>query len=176
MKKILFTIIIGFLTIITNAQEKENALSNAEIFSETTGTLIQKEFLDIGNLKKCNIQTIHFTDLISSKEKSAIKFEYEIAKGTSTKSKATYVDSDEVEMLLKSIKLMQDKINSKKPANYTEVYFRSRGGFETGCLYGDGGWTTYLIVQNIDGERYVWISIADLAILYTMIEQAKEKL
>ena len=176
MKKIILALTIGFLFFTSYAQTKDNEQSKAELFSEKTGTLIQKEFVDIGTLKKCKIQVVHFTDLITNTEQSAIKFEYELASGTSTETKSTFLDADELDGLMKSVKIIQEKINSKKTTNYTEIYFRSRGGFETGCIQNEGVWTIYLILQKLDGERYIWITIADLPMLYTFLEQAKEKL
>ena len=176
MKKIFITIAFSFISLIINAQSKDITQSNAEIFSEKPGALIQKEIVDIGIIKKCKIQVVHFTDLISTTGISAIKFEYELTSANSIDSKSTYIDTDEIEGLLKSLKIIQEKINSLKPANYTEIYFRSRGGLETGCITGNGGWTTYLIIQKIDDDRYIWITIADLKTLYTLLEQAKDKL
>ena len=49
--------------------------------------LMQKEFVDIGTLKKCEIKVIYFTDLISNTKQSAIKFEYEVASSYSTDTK-----------------------------------------------------------------------------------------
>ena len=157
---------------------KQKTMNKAKqnYFPKKTGTLIQKEFVDIGTLKKCKIQVVHFTDLITNTEQSAIKFEYELASGTSTETKSTFLDADELDGLMKSVKIIQEKINSKKTTNYTEIYFRSRGGFETGCIQNEGVWTIYLILQKLDGERYIWITIADLPMLYTFLEQAKEKL
>ncbi|MFZ4740694.1 MAG: hypothetical protein ACOYLE_05980 [Bacteroidales bacterium] len=176
MKKIFFALILGILFFTCEAQTKDDLQSKAELFSEKTGTLIQKEFIDIATLKKCKIQVVRFTDLITNAEQSALKFEYELASSTSTEVKNTFLDADELDGLMKSIKIIQEKINSKKPTNYTEISFRSRGGFETGCIQNEGVWTIYLILQKFDGERYVWITIADLPILYSFLEQAKDKL
>ena len=176
MKKLIFTIAIGFICLIANAQSKEKDQSNAEVFSAKAGTLMQKEFIEIGTLKKCKIQVLYFTDLISNTKESALKFEYEVASSYSTDTKAAILDPDEVDGLMKSIKLMQEKVIPTTPSNYTEVYYRSRGGFEGGCFTSKGTWSTYLKLEKYDSKSYVWLSVEDLATLYTYLEQAKVKL
>ncbi|MDD3685149.1 MAG: hypothetical protein PHE56_00145 [Bacteroidales bacterium] len=178
MKKIIYSFLLTLLCIGLNAQTstKEKELSNAEVFSAKAGTLMQKEFIEIGTLKKCKIQVVYFTDLISSTKQSALKFEYEYVSSYTTDTKAALLDPDEVDGLMKSIKLMQDKVFPTTPTNYTEVYYRSRGGFEGGCFTSKGTWSTYLKLEKFDGKSYVWLNIEDLSTLYTYLEQAKLKL
>lgn len=178
MKKLIYSFLITLLCIGLNAQTpaKEKELSNAEVFSAKAGTLMQKEFVEIGTLKRCKIQVVYFTDLISNTKQSALKFEYEVASTYSTDTKAATLDPDEVDGLMKSIKLMQEKVFPTTPTNYTEVYYRSRGGFEGGCFTSKGTWSTYLKLEKFDGKSYVFLNIEDLTTLYTYLEQAKSKL
>ena len=69
MKKIIYSFLITLLCIGLNAQTpvKDKELSNAEVFSAKAGALMQKDFVEIGTLKKCKIQVVYFTDLISNK-------------------------------------------------------------------------------------------------------------
>src|SRR5690606_19638988 len=101
MKKVIITLSIGFICLFANAQTKEKDLSNAEVFSAKSGTLMQKEFVDIGTLKKCKIKVIYFTDLISNTKQAALKFEYEVASSYSTDTKAAILDPDEIDGLMK---------------------------------------------------------------------------
>jgi len=176
MKKVIITLSIGFICLFANAQTKEKDLSNAEVFSAKSGTLMQKEFVEIGTLKKCEIKVIYFTDLISNTKQSALKFEYDVASSYSTDTKAAILDPDEIDGLMKSIKLMQEKVIPTTPTNYTEVSYRSRGGFEAGCFTSKGTWSTYLKLEKFDGKSYVWLTVEDLATLYTYLEQSKAKL
>lgn len=59
---------------------------------------------------------------------------------------------------------------------YTEVYYRSRGGFEGGCFTSKGAWSSYLKLERFDGKSYVWLEAADLTTLYGLLEQAKAKM
>ena len=164
------------LQIFAQAPAKEKEQSNAEAFSAKAGTLMQKEFVEIGTVKKAKVQVLYYTDLISNIKKSALKFEYDVVSSYSTDTKVAILDVDEIDGLMKSIKLMQDKVMLTVPTNYTEVYYRSRGGFEGGCFTSKGAWSCYLKLEKFDGKSYVWIESADLTTLYGLLEQAKLKM
>jgi hypothetical protein len=164
------------LQINAQAPAKEKEQSNAEAFSAKAGTLMQKEFIEIGTVKKTKVQVIYYTDLISNIKKSALKFEFDVVSSYSTDTKVAILDVDEIDGLMKSIKLMQDKIMLTVPANYTEVYYRSRGGFEGGCFTSKGAWSCYLKLEKYDSKSYVWLESADLTTLYGLLEQAKAKM
>ena len=65
------------LQIYAQAPAKEKEQSNAEAFSAKAGTLMQKEFVEIGTVKKAKVQVLYYTDLISNIKKTALKFEFE---------------------------------------------------------------------------------------------------
>jgi hypothetical protein len=56
-------------------------------------------------------------------KKSAFKFELELASSYSTDTKVAVLDVDEIDGLMKSIKLMQCKVMVIFQTNYTEVYY-----------------------------------------------------
>lgn len=176
MKKsilIAFVLISGFL----NAQEtKETEISNAEKFSAKAGTLIQKEFIEIGKVKEIEIKVVHYTDLITGTKQSALKLEYESTGKYSTDTKIAILDSDEIEGLIKSIKIMQEKIFPSTSTNYTEVSFKSRGGFEAGCYWSKETWSTYVKIEKYDKDSYVFLNQEDFPKLLELLEQAKLKL
>ena len=178
MKRILLLSLLTAFTIQLNAQSasKEKEQSNAEAFSAKAGTLMQKEFIEIGTVKKAKVQVLYYTDLISNIKKSALKFEYDVVSSYSTDTKVAILDVDEIDGLMKSIKLMQDKVMLTVPVNYTEVYYRSRGGFEGGCFTSKGAWSCYLKLEKYDSKSYVWLESADLTTLYGLLEQAKAKM
>jgi hypothetical protein len=158
----------------TPAKDKEQ--SNAEIFSAKAGTLMQKEFIEIGTVEKANVKVLYYTDLISNSKTNALKFEMDVVTSYATDTKAAMLDVDEIDGLMKSIKLMQDKVMITVPTNYTEVYYRSRGGFEAGCFTSKGAWSCYLKLEKFDSKSYVWLKAADLTTLYGLLEQAKAKM
>ena len=164
------------LQIHAQAPAKEKTQSNAEAFSSKAGTLMQKEFIEIGTIKKAKVQVLYYTDLISNTKTNALKFEYEVVSSYSTDTKAAILDVDEIDGLMKSIKLMQEKVMIAVPTNYTEVYYRSRGGFEAGCFTSKGDWSCYLKLEKFDSKSYVWLESTDLTTLYGFLEQAKAKM
>ena len=137
---------------------------------------MQKEFLEVGTIKKAKVQILYYTDLISVVKKSALKFEFDVVTSYSTDTKTAVLDVDEIDGLMKSIKLMQEKVMLTVPVNYTEVYYRSRGGFEGGCFTSKGAWSCYLKLERFDSKSYVWLESADLSTLYALLEQAKAKM
>ena len=175
-KAILATGIFLLATTTTFAQTKEQELSNAEKFSAKAGALIQKEFVEIGSVKDAKILVIYYTDLISNTKQSALKFEYESIGKYSSDTKVAVLDADEVDGLIKSIKIIQEKIFPSIATNYTEVSFKSRGGFEAGCFWSKGSWSTYLKLEKYDKDSYVFLGKEDFTTLLGLLEQAKTKL
>src|SRR4030095_15019644 len=108
-------LIADFLMFAQQPKVKEQETSNAEKFSERSGSLIQKEFIDIGDIKKCELKVIHFTDLVSNQKTSALKFEYEYKSSYSSDTKSAVLDADEIDGLIKSIKIIQEKIFPSTP-------------------------------------------------------------
>lgn len=177
MKKVFLFVLIALATTpVFSQEEKTSELSNAEKFSERSGTLVQKVFVEIGSLKKCEMKVINYTDLISGTKTTALKLEYTVASSYGTDTKVAILDADEIDGLMKSIKIMQEKVIVTTPDLYTEVSFRSRGGFEAGCFVSKGSWSTYLKLEKFDGKSYVFLDKEDLATLYTLLEQAKAKM
>lgn len=181
MKNILLKLISLILILILSfnsslGQSKEKELSNAEIFSAKSGALIQKEFVKIGNIKGATIEINYFTDLITNTKQSALRFEYESLGKYSSDTKTAILDADEVDGLIKSIKIIQEKIFPSTVSNYTEVSFKSRAGFEAGCYWSKGTWSTYLKLEKYDKDSYVFLSKEDFPTLLDLLQEAKAKL
>lgn len=181
MKKTLFVTLISILlngvfcygqTDLAKAKDE----SNAEKFSNRSGVLIQKTFEDVGTIKKCEIQVARFQDLISNQKTNGIRFEYEYKSSYSSDTKLALLDADEIEGLIKSIKIIQEKILPNSSTNYTEVSFRSRSGFEAGCFTNKGSWSTYIKLEKYDSNSYIFMDKDDLGQLLLLLQQAQSKL
>ena len=157
-------------------ETKTKEVSNAEKFSDKSGTLIQKEFTDIGDLKKCKIQIAKFEDLISNLKTSAVRFEYSYVSSYSSDTKLALLDADEIDGLIKSLKLIQEKVIPVSATNYTEVSYRSRSGFEAGCFSKKESWNIYLKLERFDSNSYIFLDIDDLPKILTLLDTAKSKL
>jgi hypothetical protein len=171
-------IVILFLLVasITHGQTIEKLKSNAEIFSTKSGTLIKKEFVDIGKVKDAKVSVIHYTDMIDDKKVSSVNFKYEHTSKYSKSTKSASLDADEIEGLIKSIKLIQEKIFSTTPDKYTEVSFFSRSGFSAGCYWSSDKWKTYIRLEKFDSDSYVFLQKEDFKNLLELLEKAKTKL
>lgn len=179
MKKrmlILVLIIVGFSAFAQQVKTKEQEKSNAEKFSERSGSLIQKEFIPIGDIKKCELKVIYYKDLISNQKTSALKFEYDYKSSYSSDTKVAVLDADEIDGLIKSIKIIQEKILPSTAVNYTEVSFRSRSDFEAGCYSKKDSWSAYMKLEKYDSNSYVFMDKEDLIKLLALLEKAKSQL
>lgn len=174
MKKIIPLILLTLMTLISlNAQTtKGEELSKAEVFSSKSGTLIEKEFLEVGTIKKAEIKVIKYKDLISGENVSSIRIEYETG-GNYSATKIASLDADEIDGLIKSIKIMQDQVFNSSPENYKEVTYQSRAGFEAGCYWSKGDWQTYLKLKKFDGKSYVFLKKEDFPTFLSLLEKSK---
>lgn len=174
MKTPILLLTLTLLATVTFGQDtKEAELSNAEKFSSKAGTLIKKEFVEVGVINKAEIKVIHYNDMISNESVSSVRFEYDVASSYSTDTKIASLDSDEIDGLIASIKMMQEKVFQMTPTNYTEVTYKSRGGFEAGCYWSKGDWKTYLKLEKYDGKSYVFLKKSDFPELLAQLEKAK---
>jgi hypothetical protein len=182
MKNQLYFFAFVLMLITTNSgslfsQTKEQELSNAEKFSAKSGALIQKEFIEVGYVKGIKMYIVYYIDLITNTKQSALKLEYDyVGKYSTATTKVAVLDSDEVEGLLKSITIIQEKIFPSTASNYTEVTFRCRGGFEAGCYWSKNTWSTYLKLEKYDKDSYVFLTKEDFPTLLSFLEKAKAKL
>lgn len=172
-------LIIIFLAVITvnltygQANSKEKELSKAEQFATKVGTLIKKKFIDVGTIKKVEIKVIHCTDMISAESISSVRFEYELTSSHTFDIRIATIDADEIDGLIRAIKIMQEKVFTTTPINHTEVTYKSRDGFEVGCYWRLESWIAYLKLKKDDEKSYVFLKKDDYTKLLTLLEKAK---
>ena len=104
MKKFSLVICLLGIMIISFGQTSEKEMSNLEKFSAKSGTLIQKDFTNVGSVKGISIQVAKLKDLNSDVSLSALRFEYEYKGNYSSDTKIAVLDKDEIEGLIESIK------------------------------------------------------------------------
>ena len=73
---ILFTILIASAAVY-GQDTKEKQLSNADQFSAKAGTLIENQFIDIGQVKGVQVKVLKLKDLNDGTTKTALRLEYE---------------------------------------------------------------------------------------------------
>jgi hypothetical protein len=175
MKK---TILIASLIVtstIAIGQTKEKELTQAEQFSAQAGTLMERQFIDVGRVKGVDVKVLKYKDLKDGTERSALRFEYEYKSSYASDTKITSLDSDEIDGLIKSIKNLQTNVFPSTRTIYTEVTFKSRTGFEAGAYFSvdKAKWSTYVQIEKFDRNSMVFLSTEDFASLLSLIEQAK---
>lgn len=175
MKKVL--VILYLLFNVCWSQHKTESISNAELFSSKAGTLIEKEFIDIGEIKKIKIEILKFTDMISGESIRSLRISREVKDTYSTNVKIAQLDFDEIDGLIKSMKIIRDSVIGDSPTNYTEIAFRSRSGLKAGCFWSSKSvWTTYLQIERNDTKSTVYLKQGDFNELLSLLDIAKNKI
>jgi hypothetical protein len=174
-------LIVGLILSFTGvahaqAQTVAREQSNIEKFSAKSGTLIEKQFVDIGTIKKVKIQLLTITDMIASAKISGVRMEYVSSGRYTSDTKVTFLDSDEVDGLIKSINILKTRVLNSTRDNYTEIVFRSRSGFEAGGYFSEGKWTTFVKLERFDKDSYVFMTPDDFDGLLMLLQQTKPRL
>ncbi|WP_299444094.1 hypothetical protein [uncultured Aquimarina sp.] len=164
--------------IISQDQKKESKQSNAEIFSSKSGTLIEKQYIEIGSIKSTKLKIAKFTDMISGESAKALRFTKTVVSSYSNDTKIASLDIDEVDGLIKSLEIIQESVLNTIPDNYTEITFKSRGGFEAGCYYSKrkNKWIVYYQIEKYGSDSIVRMEEKGLADLLELLKLAKTKL
>jgi hypothetical protein len=172
--------ILASLSISAFAQDQHatRETSNAEIMASKSGSLLEIQYIEIGNIDEVDIRVMKITDHTSGNLMSALRFEYQFADQVLTQTKIAIVDADEVDPLLKAIKQLQTKVAASEKLAFTEMKYKSRAGFIVGCSYNPekGLWTAYIQLNSNDSKSTVTIPIDELAVLQSLVEQAQAKL
>lgn len=153
---------------------QEKVVSKADQFSSKSGTLFQKEYINIGKIRTLEIQVLKVTDLISGAKVSGLLFQFNSYDNYNHQYIAK-LDLDEIDGLIKSIKTIQSTVFPSVKANYTEFIFRSRTGFEFGTYYDQSElkWKVYVqLDKNLDKSLYR-LNIDDVPILLALINKAQ---
>lgn len=178
MKRLIFILIAVPMSLNSFGQQatKEQHLSQAEQFGVQKGTLIERQIVDVGVIKRIEVKVLILKDLISRTTKSALRLEYDYASSYSQETKIANLDEDEIDGLIKSIKELQTNVLPTTRKTYTEVSFRSRTGFEIGAdfLLDQTKWVSYTQLASVDDNSRVSLAAEDFGLLLDLIEKAKD--
>lgn len=154
-----------------------DTLSRTEGFSSRAGTLIEKSFDLVGFVNGVEIQVYTVTDLLSDAAVKAVRLQTEMAGQYTSTTRISVLDADEIDGMTKSIKILQEKVFPAQKAVYTEVRFKSRGGFEVGAFFDTKkkAWTPYLDFGNA-GKSTVFLSVKELDTFAFFLQEAKKKM
>jgi hypothetical protein len=172
-------LMIMMLVLISKMYAQDKKMSQADEFSLQTGKLLEREFIDIGKFKNIEVKVLHLKDLSTNQGTSALRLEATVTRGTySSSQKVSSLDMDEVEDLLKAMANLQQNVFNTARENYTEVIFRSRGGFEAGAYFDTSRkkWTAYMQIDRYDKDSSIFLSQEDFSVIQNLVKQAKERL
>jgi hypothetical protein len=153
------------------AKEKEQ--SNIEKFSSQSGTLIKKEFKKIGHVGDVEFEVLTFVDLLTGKKTSGIKASKEVRKSYGSDTKSAFLDYDEIDALTKAISTLKNYPTSI-PANYTEIGFTARGGFQLSMFVSGNKWAVAMKLEKYDSDSYEFLEYSDLDRINNKIWDAKK--
>lgn len=156
--------------------EKEKELSNIERFSAKSGRIVEKEFISLKSVKSADISVLTIKDLMTNEKISGLKVSKTIARTYGSIEKSAFLDTDELDALIASIKLIQTNVFNTQPVNYTEVIFTSRGDFRVGCYYAENKWSAFIKVDIYDNDTNIWLTTDQLNQFLLIVEEAKLKI
>lgn len=172
----LFITIILSYSLFCQVKPTENSeKSKLEAFTLKTGSLIKKEFITIGTAGKVEVTVLKIEDLVANSKISGLKLESSFYKSYGTSTKSCFLDSDEIDGLVKSGNLLLSTL-SQPVETYTEYVFTSRDGFQAGAYQSKKEWKYFLKLEKYDSDANVWLEKEDFKKLIDLISQAKEKL
>lgn len=143
-----------------------------EKFSSQFGSLLQREFYDIGAVRDVKVKLLYIQNLQTKKTSLGLRVDREINGG---RTAISYLDLDELDALIKAVRQIKQIMAEQKPTVYTEISYTSISRFEIGCFYGDQRWHPYLHVSLIDRNDYLWMKESDVAEFLTVLETAKSR-
>ena len=119
MKGLITTCLLILSFALSFSQDKNESMSNAELFSSQAGTLIEKEFVDVGNIGKTEVQILKITDMISGESIRSLRIKQEVKGSYSSDTKIASLDSDEIDGLIKSMNVIKESVFGITAKNYT---------------------------------------------------------
>lgn len=181
MKKILFIIILSLLCAgeLFSQDLKDVVETKSDKFSNRSGSLIQKEFNEVGKVSGNEITVLKIKDLNSNETISSVRFKN--TSYSSTFGEEEYlnsIDKEELDGLIISVKKLIDEVIKTEPSVYSEVVYRSVSGFSLGAFYRNEakkkGWVPFLKVDKYKSKSFSTLNDDNLIEILALLEKAKE--
>lgn len=158
MKKITLILLFCFIALCANAQDIYDDFvseSNAVKLQETKGSLLKKEIFKTktfsGLFQGFSISSAMITDL-----RSGSKEAYVIIRSSADKaSYSSIIDYDELPACIEALDYIINSEISSKPANYVDVFIKTRDALEIGALYDEALGTGMRWQTAITHRKYI---------------------
>jgi hypothetical protein len=139
-------------------------------FVDSAHTLLRTEQINHGHVMTCYIQLYIASDLATGKVVSGLYL-------ADTQGHEAYVDADELPLLLAAMNRISKEILGSPPVNRAAVYFRSRGGFEAGCLEDEKSqWQLFIQLNARDAASLIKIKKSDFEVFVQILTDVQGKL
>ncbi len=176
MRKILLFIFIPIHLFSQDSSSNKKALTKLETLSNQQGTIIKKEFMDLGNFAGMNVELLTITDQVKGNSKTGIKFSNSERIGYSSREYSSFLDGDEINGLLKFLDFIQTL--SDPVTVYTEFNYQSRGDFKVFAYRKPGAklWTEGAYADKSYSGSYLELKQKEVASLTQALLSVKSKL
>ena len=177
--KYLFITLLILLSLNSVAQIKKTddaPKSQLEVFSERAGSMIKKEYFDVGKVNHITFQVLKLTDILTNTTVVGLRMEGQ-SSGTYSTTKAAFIDADEVDGLIKALNYVNTTVlNHTPPENDIEYNFHTRSGFAAGIFNYRNKWMGYLKLVRFDNDSQFDFTSEDFEKVKDIIVEAKGKL
>lgn len=159
------------------AAEQKDVATKYEKFTSADGAIYITKFYEVtpplAKFGKLEAEVLHSTNVSTDSSMTALRFRF---KGTDRYAveRTSILDVDEVESLAKAVEYIQknEKRLIKEAKSYTEITYKSRGGFEAGF---------YVSPKKNDVGHYIrvgydYVFLDNLNALADSIKTATEKI
>lgn len=179
MKKTILLILLALVPMFIFAQEgkETESKSKAVEFSKKDGTLLRKEFYDIGSVKGIEFQVLIMTDELSKEKLGALRIKTSYYSSVGTDDYVGTLDFDEIDACLKSLEYIQNTIITSTPATYTECGYSTKDNVEIGTYSSEKkGWVVYIQTKGYTTRSLKFVDLKEFPKVIKYITSAKSKI
>jgi len=172
--KIILLALLVLLSKCTLAQTDSLSNSIIEKFSNKSGNLYKREFIDLKTFSGVKVQVLRITDLLNKpiKTVTGIKFTYD---GQYISYNA-FIDADEISNLMASMEFMINHVYTDSTIeNYTEVNYKTRDGFQVGYYFSRKQWIPYIQLESYTIKSLVTLDQSQFTQLYGIFKISHDK-
>jgi len=176
MKAILFCAVLLLAATAMRSQVIPTPLvdeTNLEQFTSRTGTVIQRELTRLGDVAGLRVDLVRASDLLEKSSMTGVRLSRFIPTG-SREENTVFIDADEVGPLMRAIDVMKGTAFASSPDNFTDLVYRTRGGFTLGALYANRRWTGFIRLDRFDPRTALYLEESDFETLKTLLAKARE--
>lgn len=152
------------------------AFSNSELekFANQTGVLISKEYIELGYMDQIDIRLVKLKNLFTNETLNGLRFEYLPGNEILSSAKISFIDYDEIEALIKAIKILQTSVLDNKYEYQSEFTVKTRSGMIIGYFYdaSKDKWQPFVQIQEKDPQSTIRVENDRFSYFLSVLEDA----